>query len=172
MTTVDQERPAPTQEEHAPGVGAITVTQYSRGSVLAIWAAAAVPMGALAWIVAPAIADSGDAASLFRPLLAALTTGLIWQFALVVGLVGYEQRSLRWSRLSEALWLRQPRSPRTGRVGGRIWLVVIPLALGTALEGMLVIATPTNRDLGSFLSSDTGKAMFHGSWVLFGLVLT
>src|SRR4051812_40933439 len=172
MTIIEQQRRARTEEEHPPGIGAVTVTQYSRRSILAIWAAAAVPMGALAWIVAPAIADGGDAESLFRPLLAALTAGLIWQFALVVGLVGYEQRSLRWSRLSEALWLKKPRSPRTGRVGGRIWFVVIPLAIGTALEGMLVIATPTNRDLGSFLSSDTGKAMFHGSWVLFGLVLT
>ncbi len=172
MTTIDQQGPALAGPEHPPRTGAVTVTQYSRRSILAIWAAAALPMGALAWIVAPAIADGSDAESLFRPLLAALTAGLIWQFVLVVGLVGYEQRSLRWSRLREALWLRQPRSPRSGRVGGRIWLVVIPLALGTALEGTLVIGAPISRDIGEFLSSDAGEAMFKGSWGLFGLVLT
>jgi hypothetical protein len=29
------------------------VRQYSLGQILAIWAAAAVPMGVLAWIIAP-----------------------------------------------------------------------------------------------------------------------
>ncbi len=172
MTTINRQGLALGGAEHPPRSGAVTVTQYSRRAILAIWAAAALPMGALAWIVAPAIADDGDIESLFRPLVAALTVGLIWQFVLVVGLVVYEQRSLRWSRLREALWLRKPRSPRTGRVGGRIWLVVIPLALGTALEGLLVVSAPISRDVGKFLSSDAGEAMFHGSWGLFGLVLT
>ena len=69
-------------------------------------------MGALSWIVAPAIADGSGIESLVRPLSACLTAGLIWQFVLVMVLVGYEQRSLRWSRLREALWLRAPRAPR------------------------------------------------------------
>src|SRR5919206_968020 len=102
----------------------VTVTQYSRRGVLAVWAAAAVPMGVLAWVVAPAVGGAGPA--LTRALLVLLTAGLIWQFVLVLVLVGYEQRSLRWSRLREALWLTSPWSPRTGRVGGRAWLVVIP----------------------------------------------
>ena len=40
----------------SPQNGEVTVTQYSRRGILAIWAAAALPMGALSWIVAPAIA--------------------------------------------------------------------------------------------------------------------
>ena len=171
-TTINSQRPALTDVDRSPRAGAVTVTQYSRRGILAIWAAAALPMGALAWIVAPAIADSSGA-PLTRALLVCLTAGLIWQFVLVVGLVGYEQRSLRWSRLREALWLRPPRSPRTGRVGGRTWLVVIPLILGLAVEE-LVPSLPhaISHDLGEFLSSDAGEAMFSGSWGWFGLVVT
>jgi hypothetical protein len=93
----------------------VTITQYSRRGILAIWAAAAVPMGVLAWIIAPALADGTSASALIQPLLICLTAGMIWQFVLVVGLVGYEQRSLRWSRLRDALWLRAPGVPRPAR---------------------------------------------------------
>jgi uncharacterized protein len=163
--TIDRRLGSP---DHAE---AVTVTQYSRKAIAAIWAAAALPMGALAWIVAPAIADGDDIESLVRPLIACLTAGLIWQFVLVMALVGYEQRSLRWSRLREALWLRSPRSPKTGRSGGKTWLIVIPVVLGLGLEEMLSISAPLSRDFGEFLSSDAGEAMFHGSWTWFAIVV-
>lgn len=168
-TTVDRRPPSVPDPEARPG--AVTVDQYGRRAVLAIWAAAALPMAALSWIVAPALADGTGAGSLIRPLLVCMTAGLVWQFVLVAGLVGYEQRSLRWSRLREALWLRSPRSPSTGRVGGRVWLVLIPLIAGFAIEGLLALPAPLSRDLGEFLSSDAGKAMFDGSWLWFGLVM-
>jgi uncharacterized protein len=154
------------------GPRAVTVTQYSRKAILAIWAAAALPMGALAWIVAPAIADGDGAESLVRPLIACLTVGLVWQFLLVVALVGHEQRSLRWSRVKEALWLRSPRNPKTGRVGGKTWLIAIPIVAGLGIEEMLSIPPPLSRDFGEFLSSDVGQAMFDGSWGWFALTVT
>src|SRR5215218_6729261 len=72
------------------------VRQYSLVQILAVWAAAALPMGALAWVVAPLVAGriSGPLA-LPRTLLVLLTLGLIWQFVLVV-LVYRERGSLRW----------------------------------------------------------------------------
>ena len=68
-------------------------------------------MGLLSWVVAPRLADrlSGPA-PLAQALIIALTVGLIWQFALVVGLVYREQRTLRWSVVREVLWLRSPRA--------------------------------------------------------------
>ena len=165
-TTIDR------HHDRAAGPRAITVTQYSRRTIFAIWAAAALPMGALAWIAAPAIADGNGAESLVRPLIACLTVGLVWQFVLVVALVGYEQRSLRWSRVKDALWLRSPRNPKTGRVGGKTWLIAIPIVVGLGLEEMLSISAPLNRNLGEFLSSDVGKAMFDGSWGWFALTVT
>jgi hypothetical protein len=58
------------------------VRQYSLREILAVWAAAAVPMGLLAWVVAPWLADQlGGDEPLTQALLIVLTAGLIWQFA-------------------------------------------------------------------------------------------
>ena len=126
-------------------------------------------MASWSWIVAPALA--GDGVPLVRPLLVCLTAGLIWQFVLVMALVGYEQRSLRWTRLREALWLRRPRSPRTGRVGGWTWVVLLPLIVAFGLREVVSIPSPVSH-LGEFLASDIGKAMFDGSWGWFAVVVT
>ena len=148
------------------------ITQYSRRTIFSIWAAAAVPMGVLAWIVAPAIADSDSAVDLFRPLVACITVGLVWQFALALYLVGREQGTLRWNVLREAMWLRSPRSPKTGKVGGKLWWIVVPITLGLALEEIVSITPPLNRNIGELLASDAGEALFHGSWGLFALCVT
>ncbi len=154
------------------GRGEAAVTQYSRPAILAIWAAAALPMGVLAWIVVPAVANGHSSTSLARALLVCLTAGLAWQFVLVGALVGYEQRSLRWSRLREALWLRPPLSPRTGRLGGRAWAAVIPFVLGFGVRQLIPsLPHPADRDFGRFLASGAGKTMLHGSWGWFALVL-
>jgi hypothetical protein len=111
-------------------VSNVEIPQYRRRAILAVWAAAALPMAALAWLVAPAVADrlSGEGnLPMVKALLLCITVGLIWQFVLVVSLIWREQRTLRWLRIRDVLWLRSPRSPRSGRSGGRVWLVVIPL---------------------------------------------
>ena len=100
-----------------------------------------------------------------------MTIGLVWQFVLAIGLVGYEQRSLRWSRIREALWLRSPRSPKTGRVGGKTWLIVIPLIIAFGLIQEVGLPAPVDRDFGEFLQSDAGKTFFDGAWGLFGLFM-
>src|SRR5919201_3755459 len=137
---------------------AVAIPQLGRCAILAIWAAAALPMAALAWLVAPAVADrlSGEGnVPMAKALLACLTIGLIWQFVLVAVLVYREQRSLRWSTIRDALWLRAPRSPRNGRVGGQLWLVLIPLVAAFAAEELIsdVIPSPANRDMGAFFDS-------------------
>src|SRR5437763_6217099 len=96
-------------------------------------------------------------APLSRALIITLTVGLIWQFVLVMSLVAREQGSLRWSVLKNALWLRAPRSPRTGRRGGRTWLVLVPLVFVFGAEELLPSLTaPAARDLGEFLGSHAG----------------
>ena len=75
--------------------------QYSLAKILSIWAAAALPMAVLAWVVAPWLADRLDGpVALPRALLVLLTVGLIWQFVLVLVLVYQERGSLRWSVLN------------------------------------------------------------------------
>jgi len=159
------------------GVSGVRIPQYSIWQVLGVWAAAALPMAALAWLAAPALADrlSGQGNLPFaKALLLSLTVGLVWQFVLVVILVAREQRTLRWSTLREALWLRSPRSPRSGRRGGRVWLILIPLivAFFAALEFLPDLWDPPgNRDLPTFLDSEAGQSFFSGNWAWFGLLV-
>jgi membrane protease YdiL (CAAX protease family) len=101
-----------------------------------------------------------------------MAAGLVWQFVIVAALVGQEQRSLRWSRVRDALWLRSPRSPKTGRVGGRTWFVLVPLVLGIVLLSEVVLAAPGNRDLAEFLKTDAAATIFAGSWLWFGIFMT
>src|SRR5919204_264487 len=155
---------------------AVDIPQLGRRAILAIWAAAALPMAALAWLVVPAVADrpSGEGnVPMAKALLAFLTVGLAWQFVLVAGLLYREQRTLRWSTVRDTLWLRSPRSPRNGRVGGRLWLVLIPLTVAFAAEELISggIPTPANRDMGTFLDSHAGKAFLHGAWGWFALIV-
>ena len=147
--------------------------QYSLRQILAIWAAAALPMAALAWLVAPWLAGVLDGPGAWpRAIVTTLTAGLVWQSALVLFLVHREQGSLRWSVLKEALWLRAPQSPRTGRRGGRLWLLVIPLVLLIAAKEMLPsLPAPTTRDLGLFLGSSAGQDFFSGNWPWYGAIV-
>ena len=150
------------------------VRQYSLAQILAVWAAAAIPMAALAWIVAPLVADRLEGPlALPRALLVLLTVGLIWQFVLVVVLVHRERGSLRWAVLKDALWLHSPRSPTTGRVGGRLWLVLVPALLIFTAEGFIPypFSPATGHDFAAFVGSDAGAAFMSGNWVWFGIIV-
>ena len=98
------------------------VKQYSLALILAVWAAAAIPMAILVWVVAPLLGNllGGGDEAFIKALLLCITAGLIWQFVLTLILTRREQETLRWSRVRDALWLRAPREPRSGRVGGRV----------------------------------------------------
>src|ERR671918_2867327 len=148
------------------------VRQYSLVQILGVWAAAAVPMGVLAWVVAPWLRDQlGGGEPLAQALLICLTAGLVWQFVLVLILIRRELGGLQWSRVREALWLRRPRDPKTGRVGGRVWWWVLPFVVLFALEAVLSIPGPSVRDFGDFLDSDRGEAFFSGAWGWFAVVV-
>lgn len=167
---------APIEGVTDAAVSEVEIPQYSRRAILAVWAAAALPMAALAWLVAPVLADRLPGTGnlpLAKALLVCLGLGLIWQFVLVVALVWREQGSLRWRTVREALWLRSPRSPRTGRIGGRLWLVVVPLMLLLAAAPFLIpeLPNPESRNMGAFLQSDAGQDFLSGNWPWFGLLL-
>jgi membrane protease YdiL (CAAX protease family) len=153
----------------------VEIPQWRPARILAVWAAAALPMGFLAWVVAPGLASrlsGADNVPMAKALFITLTAGLIWQFGLVAFLVWREQRSLRWSTVREALWLRPPRNPRTGRRGGRVWLILIPLGLLFAAGGLVPsLPPPDERDLGLFLQSGAGDAFLQGAWGWFGLTI-
>jgi uncharacterized protein len=149
------------------------VRQYSLAGILGVWAAAALPVAVLAWVVAPWLRDQlGGKEPLAQALLILLTLGLVWQFVLVLILTWRELGTLRWSRVRNALWLRAPRDPKSGRVGGRVWLWLLPFILVFALEQALpAISGPLQRDFGTFLGDDRGKAFFEGAWGWFAVII-
>lgn len=156
----------------------VVIPQYGVGRILAVWAAAAVPMGLLAWVGAPLLAHAFHGPTAFaRALLLCLTAGLLWQFAFVVLLVRREQGTLRWSVVRKALWLQAPVSPRTGRRGGRLWWVLVPFVLLFAAEEFIpLFPHPANHDFGAFLGTHAGHALLvgHVLWpviILFEMVL-
>jgi membrane protease YdiL (CAAX protease family) len=145
------------------------VTQYRPLTVLAIWVAAAAPMGVLSWVLVPVLFPGADLAV---ALLAAQTVGLGWLFGLVVLLVGREQRSLRWAVVRDALWLRAP-SDRSGRRGGRVWLWVLLFLLGYAAISLLPLdlPEPADRSFRELLTSPERRDVLRGSWGLFALIV-
>lgn len=156
-----------------PAAPEVSVRQLTLGGILGTWAAATVPMGLLAWVGAPWLADQpGWTAGLPGALILALTLGLTWQLVLVLVLVRRELGTLRWGEVREALWLRAPRRPSTGIRGGRTWWVLVPLVVGlVATQAIPLLPHPDDRDLGVFLGSDAGTELFAGAWHWFALVV-
>ncbi|MFN8559751.1 MAG: CPBP family intramembrane glutamic endopeptidase [Dehalococcoidia bacterium] len=149
------------------------VPQYSPAKILAVWSAAALPMGLLAWVIAPWLGrrlggDDPFAGALFL----CITAGLLWQFVLVLFLTSRELGGFTWSRVGEALWLQAPRDPKTGRVGGRLWLWALLFALLYVLwQTVPGIRGPASRDFAAFVGSDRGHAFFHHAWGWFAVVV-
>ena len=160
-----------------------SIPQYSLGGILLVWAAAAVPMAVLGWFVAPALSRGSSNPGIVR--LAVLTLGLVWQFVLGMILLYHEAGNLHWSTIQQRLWIRQPRSGKTGKVNLRLWWWLIPLIVLTALYEMQVsgvldtlwvslfprLAEPSNFALGSYLGSPEGQAKMVGAWGFLALLI-
>jgi membrane protease YdiL (CAAX protease family) len=145
--------------------------QYSWKRIGGVWALAAAPMALAAWALAPTLARQwDDGLGLLRGLVIALTLGLVWQATLVVILLRKEGvRTFADART--ALWLVRPQGPRTGRVGGKVWLMLLPAAVVLiALQAIPPLPGIEDRDLFAVLQSDAGAEFFLGNWGWFALV--
>jgi hypothetical protein len=120
MTAITTTQPASTE---AP--------RYALLRVLGIWAAAALPMGILGWIVAPALSPAIEVnpVGAIVARLGALTIGLIWLCILSLIVVYREEGDLRWTTIRRRLRLNTPRDPHTGAPRRKLWLWAIPLVL-------------------------------------------
>ena len=163
-----------------------TTAQYSLAKILGIWAAAALPMAILGWVVFPAVSPDFKADPLGAGVtrLVLLTVGLIWLFVLSMILVFREEGDLRWATIRRRLWLNTPRDPKTGQPRSKLWLWLIPfIILGTAYG---VFLTPVLDQLwvsifpffaeppgygGTFLESPEIQAQLVGAWWFFLLYL-
>ena len=154
--------------------------QYTLGTTLLIWAAAAAPMAILGWLVTPALVRDPNNPGFAR--LAMLAIGLIWQFILVVVLLYQEAGNLRWSTIRHRLWLNTPRLPQSGE-RRRLWWWLVPLLLLAGLFDLQVRGTlnrfwvsvfpflsqPPGFDFGSFLNSADTRAQMVDNWGVLAL---
>ncbi len=159
----------------------VSIPQLSPRGIAGVWAGAAVPMGLLAWVFAPWLADRLTGPSAYaRSMITALTIGLAWQFVLVLLLVHREQGTLRWNVLREALWLRAPTSPTTGpstgrrggRRGGRLWWIVLPLiVLAAAKDVVPKLPHDKSLDFFAFVATPDGRQFLSGAWDWFAVLV-
>ena len=147
------------------------IEQYSRKKIFVVWAAAALPMGILSWVVAPLLKDQFSGPKpLIQSLLVCLTAGLIWQFFLIVILLRREIGKFTWPRVRDALWLQAPRDPTSGRVGGKVWWWALPFVVAFTVWALVPVPIPNGRDLIGFMGSDAGKDFFSGAWGWFAII--
>jgi uncharacterized protein len=159
------------------------IPQYRLSTILLIWAAAAIPMGILGWVVAPALGHATQMPLLSR--IAVLTVGLVWEFVLAMILLYREAGNLRWSTIKSRLWLTTPRSPRTGEPRARLWWWLVPLLLLTAIYELQIsgsvdhlwvsvfpfLTDPQGFDLSTILATPQAQAQLVGAWNVWGLFL-
>ena len=102
--------------------------QYSLAKILGIWAAAALPMAILTWVIYPALAPDLETNPLGAGVtrMNLITVGLIWQFVLSMIIVRREEGDLRWATIKRRLRLNTTRDPKTGQTRGRLWLWFVP----------------------------------------------
>lgn len=169
-----------------PMAAPATPPQYTRAEVAGIWAAAALPMALLGWVINPLlkhpIDDTTGIHGTARILL--MTIGLAWQGVLTLFLVRREAGALSWPVLRERLWLITPSHPGTGQPDARLWLwlvVLVPLfavsvfLVGPPLDGLWLkafpmLAEPPAFSLGQLFAAPERQALA-GAWWLYGLLV-
>lgn len=161
-------------------------SQYAISKIIGIWAAAAIPMAILAWVVYPALAPEFETdpleAGAIRVVL--LTLGLAWLFVLSMIIVYREEGDLRWATVRRRLRLNTPINPETGQPRRKLWLWVLPFligiaivdaALGSVLDEVWVsifsfFAEPEGYGgFGTFLESAEVQAELVDAWWFLGL---
>jgi uncharacterized protein len=166
--------------ERESTVGGPQSEQYSLAKILGIWAAAALPMGLLAWVIAPRIIP-------YLPLHSGITywlliiAGMSWEFVVALVILRRELGSLRWDMLRKRLWLNLPRDPETGRGRARLFWWVVPCLMYNFVVIFVIaryvdapvtalfpaLQMPAHADM-----SGLADPQFVGQWWLLGILLT
>lgn len=151
------------------------IRQYTARKAVALWAAAAIPMGLLAWVAAPVLKDQLSTRDPFiDALLICFNAGLLWIFTLVLIVVRREQGSLAWPRVRAALWLQRPQDPHTGRTSGTRWgwWALLFLVLTAVINaGFIDPEGPLPRDLPNAIDTHRVNDYFSGNWGGFALLV-
>jgi membrane protease YdiL (CAAX protease family) len=157
--------------------------QYRLSKILLVWAAAAIPMGILGWVVAPSLASNSNHPGFER--LAVLTIGLVWQFLLILYLLYDEAGTLSWSTVRTRLQLRSPSLPQDNEPQNRLWWWIVPLIVLTATYQLFLggkvqkfwvslfplLAEPEGFSLSAALNMPEVRAQLVGNWWVLALYI-
>jgi uncharacterized protein len=153
--------------------------QYSLTKILAVWASVTVPMGLLAWVVAPAIIPH---TSLHPGLVhwMLMVVGMMWQFVVSLAVLRHELGGLHWPALKKRIWLRIPRDPRSGKPRKVLFLWALPAVaavgigayLGSWLDTAWTDWLPFLHEPSYTNAQSLADPKFQGQWWILGLALT
>ena len=114
---------------------------YSLTKILLIWAASAIPMGILAYVLTPKVVKLTN----WSPLIVywfAVNLGLVWQFILSLIVLKIDGNKLNWQTVVTRMRYRRPVNPRTGKSSYWLLLWTIPFILLSAVIQMGVLNLP------------------------------
>lgn len=102
--------------------------QYSLAKILGIWAASALPMGLIVWVIMPILIPRLDVEPGFMTLI--LTAlGLVWQGVLAYFILRREVKPFTRENIKDRLWLYTPSDSKTGVRSKWLFLWTIPLVV-------------------------------------------
>jgi membrane protease YdiL (CAAX protease family) len=156
------------------------VGQYTLWQILGIWALVALPMALLGWVVAPAVIP-------YSPLHPGITywlliiAGMAWQFVVSVVILYRELGTLRWSAVSQRIWLQTPRDPKTDQPNPRLlwWalpgllfsFVLVGMFIGGYLDAPMAWLFPALQPAPFMDITQLASPEFKGQWWLLGVTL-
>lgn len=171
--------PPPALQETTQPAHAREFKQYTLWQILAIWVLVTVPMGLLAWVIAPAIIPSISLHPGITYWLL-IIAGMVWQFIVALAIIYRELGTLRWSAIRKRTWLQTPRHPRTNRPNPRLYWWILPPLLFSALTSLIfadALDAPLARLFPSLQPapymdiSQLASPEFQGQWWLLGVTL-
>ena len=152
--------------------------QYSLGKIILIWASSALPMGFLAFIVTPILADLAGLPILIAYWIA-IIIGLVWQFMLSLIILKKEGIMFNRKTMAYRLKYQKPIHPKTGKASYWLLLWTVPFILLSAVLQSGISGIPNIDDLLSPLIealpkydlSALGTGNYKGAWWILALFL-
>ena len=129
MSTVVSEPLVSAQSHAVDGIKSRNaIRQYSLLEILGIWAAVALPMGLIYWVIRPFVIPRVQWEPGFLYLIL-ITLGLVWEGIVAYLILRREVRPFTWANIKDRVWLQTPTDPKTGVPSKWLYLWTIPLLL-------------------------------------------
>lgn len=175
------ENSAPVAADQSP------LRQFTLPEILVLWAASALPMGLLAWGVAPALVYRFNLPAVLTYWLV-LMVGMACQTGIALWVISRREGRLNWAIVRRFARLNAPQDPKTGQPRLRLFWRVLPawlllfiiLALGMLMAGVVFLLRRFNVEFfdAPFFHwpayanlTELASPEFAGQWGLIPLVL-